>query len=274
MNKIKQVSQLYNRYRNSDIYIIGTGASLRVFPLSFLQDKITIGLNMAWKVIPVRYSITIHPKLNIPEFMPGEEVHPEITWITKYEKTKVQVTSEEFKYAQQNFYFFEMDGRKNTQPPHQPSDEGRILDWVRQPTGNKLYQWSSISQTAVNLAANMGAKNIILIGCDNCSLLNNHHAHNQHTRWKGINPNLRYAQYYEGLAEVRAALRERGINLLSLNPFMSLSSPDRDFKLLCEELKQPKIIENPDISPNIFRQQRKFGTSMLRRLLKKLYSNN
>lgn len=269
---MNQVSELYSRHPQSDIYIIGTGASLRVFPLSFLQDKITIGLNMAWKVVPVRYGITIHPKLNIPEFMPGEEAHPEIAWITKYEKTKVQVSPEEFKHARDNFYFFEVDGRKNTQPPNQPGDQGRILDWVRQPTDNKLYQWSSISQTAVNLAANMGAKNIILVGCDNCSLLNNHHAHTQHTRWKGVDPNLRYSQYYEGLAEVRTALRERGVNLLSLTPFVSLSSPDKDFKRLCEELNQPEFIHNRDISPDIFKKQKKFGINILRRLIKKLYN--
>ena len=88
---MKFVSELYDKYPGSDIYIVGTGASLRVFPLSFLEGKIVIGLNMAWKLVPVQYGITTHPDLNIPEFMPSEPAHPEITWISGYFKTEVGV---------------------------------------------------------------------------------------------------------------------------------------------------------------------------------------
>ena len=113
----------------------------------------------------------------------------------------------------------------------------------------KLYQWSSISQTAVNLAANMGAANVILVGCDNCALSENHHAHQQHTKWLGAEPERRYLQYYEGLVEVRTALRERGVNVLSLTPFLKLDEPERDFRQLCEELDQPShVTSGPDIS--------------------------
>ncbi|MEL6247650.1 MAG: hypothetical protein AAFY78_12355 [Cyanobacteria bacterium J06648_16] len=248
---MKPVSDLYNRHPDSDIYVVGTGASLRVFPTDFLTNKLTIGLNMAWKLVPVTYGITIHPDLNVPEFMADEAPHPDITWVTKRAKSKALLTAEEFEYADGHFYYFEMNGQANTQPPHQPSDEGRILDWVRQPTENYLYQWSSISQTGVNLAANLGAKNIILVGCDNCAILGNHHAHNQHTAWKGVDPQERYQQYYEGLAEVRTALRERGINLLSMTPFLSLESPQNDFQRLCQELNRPDLIKNADVTSSL-----------------------
>ncbi|MDJ0588978.1 MAG: hypothetical protein QNJ72_03145 [Pleurocapsa sp. MO_226.B13] len=259
---MKFVSELYNKYPGSDIYVVGTGASLRVFPLSFLEGKIVIGLNMAWKVAPVQYSITNHPDLNIPEFMPDEQPHPEITWISGYLKTpdgiglKGITSPELIEYAKNNFYFFDhlQPGRPNTQPPNLPCDRGRVLDWVRKPTENYLYFWGSVSGAGACLAANMGAKNIILVGCDNCSLLANHHAHNQHVRWKGVNPNHRYNQYYECLAEVRTALRERGVNLVSLNSFMGLANTEQDFERLCEELNQPKLIENKvDVSPKVRR---------------------
>lgn len=246
------VSELYGRYPGSDIYVIGTGASLRVFPKSFLEDKITIGLNMAWKTVPVKYAITIHPELSIPEFIAGEQPHPEITWITKYAKTKALVTPEQFKHAEENFYFFETNGRENTQPPNKPSDAGRILEWVRQPTDDKLYLWTSIAQSGVNLAANMGAKSIILIGCDNCALLGNNHSHKQHTRWRDATPDTRYREYYEGLAEMRPVLRDRGINLVSLTPFVSLDQPGMDFQNLCTELDQPTYIASgEDITPKL-----------------------
>ena len=63
-----------------------------------------------------------------------------------------------------------------------------------------LYQWSSISQTAVNLAANMGAKNVILVGCDNCALLDNHHAHaQQSTHGSHVKAGQRLEATVEGL---------------------------------------------------------------------------
>ncbi len=257
---VKFVSELYNKYPGSDIYVVGTGASLRVFPRSFLEGKIVIGLNMAWKVAPMQYAITNHPDLNIPEFMPDEQPHPEITWISGYQKKEAGIglkgveSAEMIEYAKNNFYFFDHlhPDRLNTQAPNLPCDRGRVLEWVRKPTENYLYFWGSISNAGVCLAANMGAKNVILIGCDNCSLLANHHAHNQHVRWKGVNPNQRYRQYYEALAEVRAELRARGVNILSLTPFVNLAKPEEDFVRLCQELDQPKLIENNvDVSPRI-----------------------
>lgn len=243
------VSELYGRHPGADIYVVGTGASLRVFPASFFEGKITIGLNMAWKMVPVTYGITIHPDLNIPEFMPEETPRPEeITWIVGAAKSKALLSPEHYEHARRTHYFFEYDGRPNTAPPHEPSTAGRVVDWVRRPTGNRLYVWSSISQTGVNLAANLGARNVILVGCDNCALEANHHAHRQHTRWKGVAPEHRYRQYYEGLAETRAALRERGVNLLSLNPFLALDAPAADFLRLCDEQKAPRHLENADIS--------------------------
>ncbi len=269
---MKWVSQLYGRHLGADVYVVGTGASLRVFPPEFFEGKITIGLNMAWKVVPVRYAITIHPDLNIPEFMPGESPRPEITWVVGAAKAKKTLSPQQYELSQQQHYYFNYDGQPNTAPAHEPSTSGRVLDWVRRPTGDQLYIWSSISQAGANLAANLGARNIILVGCDNCALDGNHHAHAQHTRWKGVLPDHRYQQYYEGLAEIRAALRPRGVNLLSLNPFLTLGSPAEDFARLCEELHVPRLIENEDISPQIPRP--KFLLPSVRRLIMRIKSRS
>lgn len=264
---MKFVSELYGKHPQSDIYIVGTGASVRTFPVDFLKDKITIGLNQAWKIAPVKYCITMRPELNIPEFMAGESPRPEITWITKFEKLR---NEEQKAYGEEHFYIFESDGGANTAPPDQPSTSGRVLDWVKAPTKNYLYLWSTISGSAMNLAANLGARNIILIGCDNCALGGNHHAHSQHTFWKNAAPDRRYEQYYEGTIEVRSALRERGVNVMSLTPFVNLLEPTRDFNLLCQELGVPSYIDNPDITPpkpNFFLQKAKGAARRLKRLV-------
>ncbi len=248
---MKPVSQLYNIHPASDIYIIGSGSSMRVFPTDFLRDKITIGCNMAWKNADVKYSITIHPDLNVPEFMQGAEPRPEIIWITKEGKSKKLLKAEQFAYADENFYTFDDQGQVSTGKPGDPSNAGRIIDWVKKPSGDNLYLWSSIAQAAMNLAANMGAKNIFLIGCDNCSLGGNHHGHQQHTRWKGVEPDYRYNQYYEGTAEVRDALRERGINVMALTPFVGLEAYERDFIRQCNALNKPEFIAGEDVPTGV-----------------------
>ena len=244
---MKNVSELYNKYPESDIYVVGTGTSFRVFPRSFLESKITIGLNMAWKLLPLKYCITMVPHLNCPEFM-GEKMLPDMTWVTKYDKYKSHATPAQLAYAEANYYFFRTDGKTSFTLLDQPSEGGRVLDWVRCPTDNFLYLWTSISQSAVNLAANMGARNIILVGCDNCALAENHHAHEQHTYWKGEDPNIRYMQYYEGLAEMRSVLQGRGINLVSVSPFLKLDQPGMDFERLCTEQGKPKSVHGHDLT--------------------------
>ncbi len=242
------VSRLYGRHDGEDIYILGTGTSARTFPLELLEGRTVIGLNMAWKIAPITYGLTVHPDLNMPELMEGEQPLPDITWITKFDKTRKLLSEEQFTAVQERFYYFRSDGQPNSAPVNEPNDAGRILDWVREPTEDYLYQWSSIAQTACNLAANLGARNIFLVGCDNCGLLDNHHAHAQHTRWKGVSPEHRYQQYYDGLAEVRQALRGRGVSVVSVTPFVSLCHPDMDFLRLCEELGIPQHVDNPDIT--------------------------
>ena len=241
------ISDLANCHPNSEIYIVGTGTSMRVFPLSYLKDKITIGLNQAWKIVPVKYAITIRPELNIPEFM-NEPGIDDLIWITKPEKF---TNDEQRNFAAdhaERFYFYHTNGKTNEAPPGQPSDAGRVPALVEQPASDFLYQFSSMSQSAAHLAANMGARTIFLVGCDNCALAENHHAHQQHTLWKGEDPEVRYRQYEEGLSEVRTALRSRGVQILNLTPFVSLRRPDEDFVNLCQELNRPIHIKNHDIS--------------------------
>jgi hypothetical protein len=244
---MKSVEELYGRHAGADIFILGTGASVRVFPLSLLEGRIVLGLNMAWKLCPAQYCITMRPELNIPEFL-REGDYPDIQWITKPGKLTSPEQERFVRQQAHRFYAFRNDGQPCNLPPDQPSQTGRMLDWVRRPSGPFLYLWSSISQSAMNLAANMGARNIFLVGCDNCSLAGNHHAHAQHTFWKGADPDERYQQYEDGCAEVRQALRQRGVNVVSLTPFLSLRNPEAQFLRMCEELDRPEYLENADIS--------------------------
>lgn len=269
---MKKLSDLYNIHSNKDIYIIGTGTSFRVFPPSFFDDKITIGLNRAWELIDVDYSISMVPHLNFPEFE-NKNSPSKTKWVTKKEKYIPHATDEMVKAASDSYYFFRTDGQTSIAGLDEPSEAGRVLDWVANPNDTFLYLWTSISQTAVNLAANMGAKNIILVGCDNCALSGNHHAQNQHTLWKGADPDDRYMQYYLGLKEVRNVLHSKGISVLSLTPFLKLDNPELDFSELCTLLDKESFIDNHDIykAPSLSQHNYKFY-GLFKMLLKRNFS--
>lgn len=244
MNK---VNDLYNlKYSNiKDMYIIGTGPSLRLFPLSLLNDKFTIGLNNSHKFIKSNIYITIHPDLHYPFGSNDDSV-----WVSKYEKCKKVLNEEQFNEIKNKFYFYNNNGKPNTALKNEPTNEGRILDWLDKPTEDKLYQWSSISQTAINLAVNLGARNIYLVGCDGGPILGNDHVDDQHTRWKGVSPDHRYKQYRQGIAEIRDRLLLKGINILSLSPFISLTNIYEDFEDLCKlKNMQLEIKSKSDVSP-------------------------
>lgn len=243
---MRPVSELYGRHAGADIYVVGTGTSLRVFPTDLLRDRITIGLNQAWRTVDVRYAITIHPDLSVPEYMGEGETRPDIVWITKREKLK-GMPADHVADAHARMYSFRTDGQADTSTTGR-SNQGRVTDWLRRPHGEFLYLWTSIAQPAVNLAAHMGARNIIVIGCDNAPLGGNHHAHGQPTMWQGAPAEQRYEEYYQGLAEVRTVLRERGVNVVSMTPFLTIGPPDGDFARLCDELDREHLIETSDIT--------------------------
>src|SRR5262245_53855905 len=131
---VRTVADLYERHQGESIYVVGTGASMRVFPVDFLHDKVTIGCNQAWKLLRPTYNITIRPELNIPEFL-GEPDYHDLVWIVKHEKF---TTPEQHAYARQHpdrFYHFRTDGKQMVVPPDFSDAPGRMPIWAEQPHG-------------------------------------------------------------------------------------------------------------------------------------------
>lgn len=236
---MKTIEELDDIYPGEDIYIVGTGPSLRVFPRTYLDDKIVIGLNMAWKYVKTTYNITIHPDLNIPECIGWHGVDPSDVgpWIIPEKKTRELISPTTFELLAKTSFKFRYNGRTNTAPKNEPSTAGRIIKWVSHPEDYALYNWTSISQSAMHLAYRMGAKNIFLVGCDNGQMLGNDHVKSQHTRWKGASSELRYSQYAEGTCEIRNQLLKRNINIFNLCTILGLHQPEQEFVNLCEILQ-------------------------------------
>ena len=255
---VKKVSDLYSEIVEKDVYIVGTGPSFRLYDKSFFHNKIVIGLNKAIDEVDCKYLITIHPDL----VLNNSNVVKNTIFILPQKKTQELLDPALYSQIQDKVYFFEYFGKSNTAGLSDPSNSGRIIDWVLEPTNDNLYVWSSISQTAMNFAANLGYKNIFLVGCDNMAISGNHHNSKQHTRWNGSSSETRYYQYYLGCKEVRNVLIKRGVNVFSLTPFVGLGNLEEDFKSQCEIKNLPHLIQEPDITSDHY-----IIKQLLRRLL-------
>lgn len=223
------IQELKNIHPNSDIYIIGTGASLALFPKDMLKNKITIGLNKAWEnITTLNYSVTIHPELNID--LKNDYCIKKIKWIIKDKKLE-QIKKDDIKKINNLYYFRTLEGH-STHLPNQPKSTSRDVKLISPDTSDVLYQWSTISATAMHIAYIMGAKNIYLVGCD-CAPINGiDHVKSQHTRWRGSSPKNRYFQYKQAVVEVRDRLHELNVNVINLLPLIGINNYEWEFKHL------------------------------------------
>ena len=210
-------------------YIIGTGPSLRCMPLDWFRDKFTIGLNQAYKHLPCRYSITVHPEL-VAEYC--ELARTGIPHLTKW-VVKKKAPMADLKLDDPNYYVF-----------------GTTYDLseVAKRPKDTLYLGEGVQTCAMDLAFRLGLKYVVLVGCDAAALGGDYHAHDQHVRWLGLDPNDQYALYRDRTAQVRAVLRPLGLQVMSMNPFIGATGAQEDYERLCRELRLDKLPEPKDTS--------------------------
>jgi hypothetical protein len=215
------------RLTDGTIYIVGTGASLRCLPMDWFHDKCVIGLNQAWRHLHCTYSITVHPEL-VQQYE-SERKPGSMTWIIKKKPPMAHLEFDDPKY------FVFVTSYDLATVCTQPKDT--------------LYLGEGVQTCAMDLAARLGAKFIVLVGCDAKALGGDYHAHDQHTRWVGRQPNEQYMMYRNSTADVRKVLREMGVSVMTLSPFIGVDAGEEDYHRLRNELKLDPLPEPKDISP-------------------------
>lgn len=209
------------------VYVVGTGPSLRCVDLEFLADKVTVGLNQAWRHLRTTYSITVHPEL-VVEYRKAN-LNALTQWVIKRKPPMGHLL-----FDDHNYYVFDTDYKIST-VISQPADT--------------LYLGEGVQTTAIDLAVRMGARHVVLVGCDGGSLGNDFHAHDQHVRWLGMRPDEQYSLYRQTTAAVRAAVRGLGVSVMSLTPFIGVNAAEEDYARLRKELKLPPLPAPVDTSP-------------------------
>ncbi len=208
-------------------YIVGTGPSLRCTPPDVLHGKFVIGLNQAWRHVGCHLSITVHPEL-VTQYEVAKP-RSRTQWVVKKKPPMAHLTLDDPQY-----YVFGTTYDLNQVNKH-PKDT--------------LYLGEGVQTCAMDLAARLGAKHIVLVGCDACCLEGDYHGHDQHVRWVGRTPDEQYRLYRESTAAVRSELRQVGVSVMSLTPFIGANAAPEDYRRLKTELGLDPFPVPVDVSP-------------------------
>lgn len=225
-----RIISLHRTLPGCPAFVLGTGPSMRYFPMKALQGAFVVGLNQAWKYHPCKLMLTAHPEL-YQEWAASEAAKTApLKWVIKKKAPMADL---------------ELDD-----PVHYVYHTSPDLLTVKNQTEDTLYLGEGIQCTAIDLLVRMGAGTVILVGCDMSSVAGEFHGHDQHVRWLGQTPDEQYALYRKTTARVRSVVRDAfGVSVLTMTPFIGLNGAAEDSHRLRSELNLIPLPKPKDISP-------------------------
>ena len=245
-----RVSELYPRESRKgllefeDVYIIGTGPSLRVFPVGYLKKKTCILLNTAHRILPECGPVAFS---NHVDFLRGKPpVRPECTCPVQIVKGRLKYQDHPSPVRPDNhvpwndpdyhvFSYREPFVSSKTET-FRTGDEWSHFD-ERALWGEPDFYWNvrkgSVAIFAVQFALLAGARSITLVGCDCCEFHGTDgtafpYASDQNAGPPNIIHN--YGQYAAGLDRLAKEARIKfGVPLMHLSPFPGFGREQSQF---------------------------------------------
>lgn len=211
---MRTIDELRGKHRGEDIWIIGSGATAGYVDPAFFEGKVTIGINHVHRRFRTSYLIG--------KDGPG--------FIDEASTTGIPLIVSEFAYAMRdrglndapNAYYF----------THIDHGQPGIFDVIG--TGqHTLVTWSTLG-SAMHIACEMGAENIILVGCD-CGTLDGAFHFPEYSPGQTQAERWRYRQFLSATARdviiARDTLQKHyGVRIYSLNPFVNLNLEGHKFE--------------------------------------------
>lgn len=249
-----RVSELYEGpVRGQDVCIIGLGPSLRVFPKNFFDHKFCILLKDAWKLLPNAGPVAFS---NNVVYLDEDSPNPLPYQIVKCRHKGAQNperTDNHVPWDSPRFYCFSY----REQPWDLVSHHDEKTLW-QEPDFYWNYPGGNVAIFAIQFAVLAGARSISLVGCDCGELLNMEYVSPEisENREKGkalfdkrngrragtrkVTKPKRdrhdYVGYLNGMQIIRKrALRDYGVPVVSVVPFMGLFEYEEQFRLMLKE---------------------------------------
>lgn len=218
---MKNINELKNIHKDSDVYVICSGSSLNWIPNNFFDGKITIGINQVYRRIKTDYLVRKDPKFINESTLVDSKI-----LISKHQhgNTAHKLNAIDGRNSD-NVYIYEHN---------QNTGKGK-LDYTDYE--NKIIVSWSTATTGIHIAAYFGAKNIILVGHD-CGTINGKLTFDGYYNGIGDTPWKNWKEYENWLSnienqtlEVKGFIQEKyKCNILSINPFINFNMEGNTYK--------------------------------------------
>ena len=235
-----RLRELRDVFAGQDIYIIGSGPTLNVFPLEYLQDKICLSLNDAYKAHPavtpmalMHHQLYAHSGKSI-----DEDYHDHLKGI-RYPIVKAtgRERVEEVDWDHPYFYYFDWS-----------HDIENIWTQTKD-TDQLIYMREGCSlHAALQICWIAGASTIYTLGCDSRTLGGRHYAEYDKGNFRddevlkrGMQRN--YDAYVFGALIIQEFLKRKGIQVINLSPIVGYHLVDYQYDVLRGEVPLEDVYE-------------------------------
>lgn len=226
----KNLKSYLNIHLNQDIYIICSGKSCDFIDNDFFNNKITIGVNQVYRKFKCNYYIRKeHFLLDDALNSIGKD---STIFVSNGDKGNLDNKNLNFinKNHKNNKNIILFDHYKNIDKNIKKINASHF-----EKSNNKLITTHSTVGSAIHLAYYMGAKNIILIGHDCCSINNENNFKNYHDKniiQEKVGDINKYNKWYKNwinnieyqTVHLKIILKNNfNVNMHSINPFVSFN---------------------------------------------------
>jgi len=215
----KSITELKNKHKGEDIYVIGGGASCNFVPGNFFDNKTSICVNWSFqKFVSCDYIIVKEAFKETYRFI---KTHPNCSLVI----SKMLAGSAPKNIIPDDVDAYVFKHKNVMQPP----------DYVivRKPQPEMLFVSASTITSAIHLAHHMGAKNIILVGHD-CGSIDGKFRMDGYNTKHAITKDKEYLPWIGSIEnhtfEVKNILRKQGTTVMSLNPFINFGLEGHKYK--------------------------------------------
>ena len=204
------LQDFYKKHEGETIFIIGSGKSLDFYDKRMFEHVTTIGVNFAYKHFNINYNIIHHHSI-LSECVQDISKTNTKLFVSEYD---CGVIDEKFKdnTINKNYITYKHNNQTYQKIEHD------IFEYIK---GDSLYMGGTTTVNAISLAVYMGAKNIILVGCDAGSINGEPNFEGYYTE-KHSTERQHYhsVRTVELIKKIRKILNSQDIYLSSLSPFL------------------------------------------------------
>ncbi len=230
-----RLRELRDVFQNQDIYIVGSGPTTNIFPLEFLQDKICLSLNDAYKMHPAITPIALmHNQIYAQSAERVEAPYHEYFKNIKYPIVKPSSRYRVEKIEWDHPYFYCYDRSLDMENIWSLTKETDHLYYT--PEGCALHP-------ALQLCWIMGAKNIFVIGCDSCTLGGEHYGSYDKNGIGKVDAQRSYDDYVLGTLIVQDFLHSKGINVFNLSPIVGYHRVGYQYDVLRGKIQTESVLK-------------------------------